>query len=80
MIVVLSAAPTSLNTFNVEKLFKSPADEVSAFAIGFAKNAQHAIRNNMYGLVMNYLSEAKSLRFLPGVTLIPAMMSSCISV
>ncbi len=57
MIVLRSAAPYSSNSFNVDKLFTSPANEVSTFAIGLEKNTQRAIRYNMYSLVMNYLSE-----------------------
>jgi hypothetical protein len=59
MTAMLSATPYALNASSVEKLFKSPPEEVSAFAIGLAKNAQQANRYNpgLYGLVLNYLND-----------------------
>ncbi len=53
MTAMRSAALYALNASSVEELVKSPPDEVSAFAVGLAKNTQQANRYNLYSLVLN---------------------------
>jgi hypothetical protein len=57
MITLRSAAPFAMNDVHVQEFFAKPAEQVSAFAIGLAKNLQQSMRYGLYGMVMNYLSE-----------------------
>jgi hypothetical protein len=57
MITLRSAAPFAMNDVHVQEFSEKPAEQVSAFAIGLAKNLQQSMRYGLYGMVMNYLSE-----------------------
>ena len=57
MIALRSAAPYALCADNVEKFFAFPPEQVSAFAIGLAKNMQQAMHYAMYGQAMGHLSD-----------------------
>jgi hypothetical protein len=43
MIILRSAAPSAMNDVHVQEFFAKPAEQVSAFAIGLAKNLQQSM-------------------------------------
>ena len=51
------AAKYAINEENVQEFFDSPAEQISAFGVGLAKNSQQALKYALYGVTMNFLSE-----------------------
>jgi hypothetical protein len=52
-----SAASFAMNDVHVQEFFETPTEQVSAFAIGLSRILQQSMRNALYGVVINNLSE-----------------------
>ena len=46
-----------MNEENVQEFFDSPAEQISAFGVGLARNLQQSLKYELYGVTMNFLSE-----------------------
>ena len=51
------AAKYAMNEENVQQFFDSPAEQISAFGVGLARNLQQSLKYALYGVTMNFLSE-----------------------
>lgn len=56
-ILLHSAAPFSISQETLESILGADRDELNAYMIGLAKNAQQILRYTLYGTVGNYLNE-----------------------
>ena len=57
LILMHSSAPYCLNSANLQTVLEADPDELSAYLIGLAKNAQQINRYALYGTVCNWIGE-----------------------